>query len=183
MGYAQVTFSLPITLSALVGEGSADLFGWVMSGNGLFVLLLTPLLTLRADDTPHLKALARGALLFALGFGVLALSPALLPVALGVSWPLHALLALSVALWTAGEVYTFNHGSAFVAQETPSSHRGRVNGVLPLIIGLTRSLAPLLSGMLMAHLSLQSLWLFIGALSLCASLGFVWTRAWLGEGR
>jgi MFS family permease len=183
MGYAQITFSLPITLSALVGESSADVFGWVMSGNGLFVLLLTPLLTFNSDHTPHLKALARGALLFALGFGVLALGPALLPIALGVSWPLYTLLALSVALWTAGEVYTFNHGSAFVAQETPSSHRGRVNGALPLIIGLTRSLAPLLSGALMAHINLQSLWLLIGTLSFCASLGFVWMRVRLGEGR
>jgi len=189
-GYAQVTFSLPITLTQLLGPSGPELFGLVMSANGLFVLLLTPLITRSAEGRPHLSGLQRAALCFGLGFGVIGLAPffaELSGLSIGSAWtlssPLVALLILSVAIWTAGEIYSVNHGSAFVAQESPASHRGRINGVLPVILGLTRSLAPIISGALMGLLSLASFWLVIGLSALSAFFVFSLMRLKWGSAR
>jgi len=181
--YAQVTFSLPITLTQLTGPSGAELFGYVMSGNGLFVLLLTPLITQRAEGRAHLRGLQLASLCFALGFGVIALTPLFAHVNADHSWSLYSLLGLSVMTWTAGEVYSVNHGSAFVAQETPASHRGRVNGVLPVVLGLMRSVTPMVSGALIGALSSSSFWLVVSASPLCALALLSWMRARWGVER
>lgn len=182
LAYAQVTFTLPITLTQLVGARGAELFGFVMSANGLFVLLLTPLITSWGEGTPHLAGLQRAALAYAVGFAVIALSP-LLSSGQGGGVSLYLLLGLSVLIWTGGEVYTVNHGSAFVAQETPASHRGRVNGILPVILGLIRSVSPVLSGALIGALSLSQFWLAVGASPLLAFALLTWMRQRWGRAR
>ena len=177
MSYEQVHFTLPVTLSALFGEGGAARFGVVMSANGVCVLLLTPLITAfaRADD--HLAGLQRAGLCYGLGFGSFALlggAVSLDPLTGGLaSW---ALLYLSAAVWTAGEIFSVNHGSAFVAQESPASHRGRVSGALSLAAGLMRSLSPTLSGALLPLLGAGALWVGVLLMGLAAAAGFGWAR-------
>ena len=177
MSYEQVNFTLPVTLSDLFHEGGAGRFGVVMSANGVCVLLLTPLITALASADDHLTGLKRAGLCYGVGFGAFALlapAAALDPLTGGAAtW---ALLLLSTLIWTTGEIFSVNHGSAFVAQESPASHRGRVSGALSLAAGLMRALSPTLSGALLPLIGAGGVWGLVLLMGLAAGAGFEWTR-------
>lgn len=181
--YAQVTFTLPITLTQNIGSEGTEIFGFVMSGNGFFVLLLTPMLTKKSEKFPNLYGLQLASLCFALGFGIISFTPICTENYQTQPLLLYVLLTLSVLIWTAGEIYSVNHGSAFVAQETPMSHRGRVNGVLPLIFGIMSSITPILSGILIARLSNVYFWILVGFVPLGAFFILTWMRIRWGDRR
>lgn len=177
MSYEQVNFTLPITLNELFGEGGAGRFGAVMSANGVCVLLLTPLITAFASAHDHLAGLRRAGACYGIGFGAFALlAPAAALDPLTGGWASWGLLLSSAAVWTAGEIFSVNHGSAFVAQESPASHRGRVSGALSLAAGLMRSASPTLSGALLPLVGSGGVWGLVLLMGLGAAVGFGWVR-------
>jgi MFS family permease len=177
MSYEQVNFTLPVTLNELFGEEGAGRFGAVMSANGACVLILTPLITAFVSAGDHLTGLKRAGLCYGVGFGTFALLAPAAPLdALTGGLTTWGLLLLSTVIWTAGEIFSVNHGSAFVAQESPASHRGRVSGALSLAAGLMRALSPTLSGALLPLIGAGGVWGLVLLMGLAAGAGFEWTR-------
>ena len=185
--YAQVNFTTPLALDQLFSKAGADLFGWVMAMNGAGVVLFTPWVTLRSKVTPPFKGLAHTGSLYTVGFGALFFLPTLSdgattlsamssPVT-GVPLSVFSLLIFSTALWTWGEVITVTQGSVFLANESPVSHRGRIQGVLPLLLRFTSTSTPLLMGFIVALSGPAWVWVWVALVGCLSALIFTVARS------
>ncbi|MDC7234406.1 MAG: MFS transporter, partial [Spirochaetales bacterium] len=145
--YSQNNFTLALHVESLFSEGSARLFGLMMSFNAVTVLVLTPLLNHFFGDKPPLQRIAAGQILYGIGFGILAF-----PLAMK-GW-----LFLSTLIWTTGEILHATSGGVFVANHTPVNHRGRFNSLFLLTKGAGQALGPLVSGFVLAHGGFSMMW-------------------------
>ena len=154
--YAQGSFTLPLQLLSVFGDGGPKIFGFIMSFNAVTVLILTPLLNHHLGKRTALQRIAIGQLLYGLGFGILTIPAA------GISW-----FFFSTLLWTAGEVLDATNSGVFVANHSPANHRGRFSSLFLITRGGGRALAPLLSGMLLETADFSAIWIsafILGAL-------------------
>ena len=164
--YAQHSFAMPMFAKALFPETGAALYGRAMSLNAVIVVVLTvPLIRLTRCLRP-VANVAIHAVLYGLGFGLLALFQS--PPA----------FYLSVLIWTSGEILGATNIEVYTANHTPASHRGRFTSILPLISGTGRAISPWLTGLFLMGRPLESVWLLcliLGGLSgaAFAVLGFV----------
>ncbi len=162
--YGQHSFTLPIFSKELFPETGALLYGKMMSLNAVFVVLCTvPIIGLTRRFRP-ITNVAFNAILYALGFGMLAFfhSP--------------AAFYLSVLIWTSGEILGATNVEVFTANHTPSSHRGRFASILPLISGSGRALSPWLTGVFLLTRPTYYAWYLSFALGLSAAAGFLILR-------
>ena len=65
------------------------------------------------------------------------------------------------------------NASTFIANQTPSSHRGRVSSILPLVIGAGYATSPMIMGSFIEVYSITSAWMLIGTLGII-STGLMW---------
>ncbi len=142
------TFALHVRDSGL----SNAIYGALISVNGLMVILLELSVT---SVTQRLRArgvIASGMLFVGAGFGLTALA--------------HTVpaLALTVVVWTLGEILTAPVSSAYVADIAPPHLRARYQGAFGLTWGLAAILAPLVGTRVYAW-NASGFWVF------CASLG------------
>ncbi|MCG0275370.1 MAG: MFS transporter [Thermosediminibacteraceae bacterium] len=160
--YSQSTFSLPIYLKELFGESGSDFFGAVMSANAVTVVVCSTLVTNLTSKFRSLANIAMGGILYAVGFGMIIFAKNL--------W----LLLLSTFIWTLGEILCAVNEKTFIAEYSPSSHRGRINAVIPLIAGAGFSISPWLTGKFLKYYSVNMVWpltFFVAALgALCIFL-------------
>jgi MFS family permease len=147
-----VYFQSQVTLPLHVREAgfSYAVFGALISLNGLVVVLLELPLTAWTQRLPTRPVLAAGLLLEAAGF-------ALTAVAFDVP-----LLAVTVVIWTLGEIVFAPVASAWVADIAPERLRGRYQGAWSLTWGVALVVAPL--GTAVYERNPTGLWLLCGAL-------------------
>ncbi|MGM0675699.1 MAG: hypothetical protein ACQETQ_13480 [Spirochaetota bacterium] len=96
------------------------------------------------------------------------------------------LLLFSVLVWTLGEILSATNPNVYIANHTPSSHRGRFNSILPLILQVGFALNPLLMGRYIEVYSLQNVWPLAAALAVAGAvslllLGALETYMWRGR--
>ncbi|MBF9014980.1 MULTISPECIES: MFS transporter [unclassified Oceanispirochaeta] len=153
--YAQTTFTLPLQMLHVFDEKGPRLFGLIMSFNAVVVLIVTPLQNYYMKDIRPLRRIALGQVLYSLGFGLLIV-------------PVHTLswFFFSTFIWTCGEVLDATNSGVFVANHSPRNHRGRFNSFFLISKGAGRSLAPLISGLVLESLGISYIW------GLCLFLGF-----------
>lgn len=159
--YGQHSFTLPLFSKELFPETGALLYGKMMSLNAVFVVLFTvPIIGITKRFRPIINV-AFNALLYALGFGMLAFfhSP--------------AAFYLSVLIWTSGEILGATNVEVFTANHTPSSHRGRFASILPLISGSGRALSPWITGVLLLTRPTSYAWKLSLTLGMSAAAGFL----------
>ena len=145
--YAQSGFTLPLQLQGLFGGSGPVYFGVVMTINALSVVLFTaPLVSFSRRFRP-LRNMQAVAALYAIGFGMLFFA--------------HQVqyFILSVVIWSIGEVINATNVSVYIANRTPSSHRGRMNGFQPIIWGTGRAINAPIVGALIEHHPISSAWL------------------------
>lgn len=145
--YAQSGFTLPLQLQGLFGGRGPVYFGVVMTINALSVVLFTaPLVSFSRRFRP-LRNMQAVAALYAIGFGMLFFA--------------HQVqyFILSVVIWSIGEVINATNVSVYIANRTPSSHRGRMNGFQPIIWGTGRAINAPIVGALIEHHPISSAWL------------------------
>ena len=58
----------------------------------------------------------------------------------------------------------------FINNHTPASHRGRMNSVLPLLMGLGYTVGPILMGRIISISSIEKEWQFIGVIMLISTI-------------
>ena len=142
--FMQHTTTLPLDMTAH-GLSSAT-FGMVMALNGLLIVLVQPFLGPWLSRRNPSRVLAAGTALVACGFGLNAL---------GHTAPFYA---LSVSVWTVGEICVLPIAGAMVGDLARPEVRGRYQGAHGLSFGLAACLAPLAGTFVFQRLGAPMLW-------------------------
>ncbi|WP_273222856.1 MDR family MFS transporter [Geosporobacter ferrireducens] len=158
--YVQHHFTLPLQLEEVFGEKDASYYGMIMTTNALTVVFCTTLVTHLTLKLKPIFCVGLGGLFYGIGFGML----------FGINH--FYLYILSTFIWTLGEILVSTNGMAFVANNTPVSHRGRFNAIFPIIAEAGHAVGPYLTGKYLLSHSLRSVWrlAFFGSLSVACLL-------------
>lgn len=135
--------------------------GWVLGLNGVMIVALQPYITRRLQGWRRSRSLALAALCVGFGFGANVFAQGL------------GGFALSVSIWTMGEIIMAPVNSSIVADLSPADMRGRYQGAFSLIWALGLTLGPWLSGVIITASDTRTLWLLCAAVGLIAALGHV----------
>ncbi len=153
--YFQCISTFPLQIHVL-GLSNA-LYGILISLNGLVIILLELPLSTLTKRFPARPVIALGWLLTGLGFGLNALAHTI------------PLLALTVVIWTFGEMIESPVSSAYIANIAPAHLRGRYQGLWGLVWSSGLILGPLLGAALFSW-NPQGLWLICAILGVAAAL-------------
>jgi MFS family permease len=151
--YSQWTFLMPIHSMQNFGSMGAQYFGWMASMNGLVVIVFTPILTKVTDRVKEMRKMVYGIILYAVGFGMLGVLNTL------------PFFFLSVLIFTLGEIMLSISVTPFIVNHTPASHRGRMNAVLPTIMGAGYAIGPMTMGKILNYSSVERAWLILGVIT------------------
>ncbi len=157
--YEQWSFLIPLHASEIYGKGGAALYGILASFNGLVVIVFTPYLTSKLEGKRNTWRIIIGGLLYFAGFSILGF------------FETKAAFFVTVFLMTLGEIIVVISFMPFIINHTPASHRGRMNSVLPMIIGLGHTISPYVMGTALEYISIPRAWHFISLLMLVSVLG------------
>jgi MFS family permease len=143
--------TLPIAMTA---DGlSAATYGGVIAVNGVLIVLGQLFVPKLIGDRDASRVLAVAALIIGVGFGLVAFAHA--------AW----FFALTVVIWTLGEMIQSPSNAATVAALSPPALRGRYQGLSSLNWSAGTALAPILGGLTQQHLGDAALWL--GCFGVC----------------
>jgi MFS family permease len=159
---AYATFPLHLVRSGY----TPVVYGSLMSLNGLLIIGLELAVTTFTRRLPALIAIAIGLALNGIGFG-----------AIGMASSAPA-LALTVVIWTFGEMVFSPVGAAYIADIAPSDLRGRYQAAWAFTFSLGLMLAPI-GGTLLYSVSPTLLW--FSCLALCLAAAGLMLGAWIGE--
>jgi len=137
-------------------------YGLLFTINTVIIIFLEIPLNLYTSHWSHRKAMAIGSFLFALGFGVL-------PVVTDFGG-----VALTVVIWTFGEMILFPAASAFVSDISPPGRHGAYMGVYALAFNFTFVIGPAGGSLILQKYGASPLWIFcllLGMLSALMMLG------------
>lgn len=156
--YAQHGFSLPIYMTDIFSINGAKFYGILMSTNAITVVLLTTILTRLTLKLNTIYGIVAGGFFYAIGFGSIFFAKSLFA------------LILTTITWTIGEILVTTNSGVFIANNTPSSHRGRFNAILPFLNRFGSAIAPAFSGKLIDNYGTSCIWPFSFLLAVAASL-------------
>ncbi|MEV4707591.1 MFS transporter [Actinoplanes sp. NPDC049316] len=149
--------TLPIAMSA---DGlSPATFGWVIAVNGLLIVAGQLFVPKLIDGHHRSRVLALATLIMGVGFGLNAFAGS------------AAFYAMTVVIWTLGEMLQSPSNSALVAELSPSLLRGRYQGVNSLSWSAGSALAPVIGGFVQQHAGSAVLWLGCAALGVLVAVG------------
>ncbi len=149
--FLQHISTLPMSM---VRDGlSASTYGSVIAINGVVIVLGQIFVTRLLRHVDGIAALALACVLVGVGFGLTAFA--------AVPW----FYAVTVLVWTLGEMLHAPTTATTVAALSPAHLRGRYQGVFTVSWALAGFLAPLVGGFVLQHGGKVVLWL--GCLALC----------------
>ena len=144
MVYTQGYVGLPLDMASH-GLGPRP-YGTAIALNGFLVILLTIPISNMAAKWPRFETVAVAAFLLGLGFGITALANSL------------PLFALSVAIWTFGEIGATAVAPTIIADLSPVELRGLYQGIFGAAWGLAYFIGPLAGGWIYENLGSYVLW-------------------------
>lgn len=150
--YAQWGFALPLQLGDIYGAFGGTNYGILGGINGIIVIFLTPIIVRFTHSIRPLFVMAFGGLMYGVAFGSFAFVKTM------------PFFIIFIIIMTIGEISISVNGSAFVANHTPASHRGRVNAAIQLIFGAGSAISPMLMGKYIAAKGIPTVWVLIGTL-------------------
>jgi MFS family permease len=161
--YMQGFVTLPVDMGSH-GLGPEQ-YGLTIAVNGFLIVLISIPISNMAGHWPRFEAMAASAVFLGLGFGFTALAK---------SYPLFA---ISVGIWTLGEIAASAVAPAIIADLAPVKLRGLYQGIFGSAWGLAFFIGPLLGGWVYEHLGANTLWGGCLTLGLLLALGFLAMRA------
>ncbi|WP_108651108.1 MFS transporter [Dongshaea marina] len=164
-GFSQLVFALPLYTQSLYGDTGAHLYGQLMTENAIIVVCCTPILIALFKRVSEALSLSVSGLLLAAGFILLAL------------WHHSYSLWGAVALMSVAEILIVIKSSLYFANHSPSSHRARICGVLPMVMMAGEYLSPPLVVGVIEHYGFTVAWWMTGAIALLGA-GLLWQLAW-----
>ncbi len=157
--YMQGNVTLPVDMQAH-GLGPAA-YGAAIAVNGFLIILTTIPVSNMAAKWPRFETVAAAAVLMGLGFGFTALATNL------------PMFALSVAIWTVGEIAATSVGPTIIADLSPVELRGLYQGIFGAAWGLSYFVGPLAGGWIYENWGSNALW--VG----CLVVGFITALCYL----
>ena len=157
--YMQGNVTLPLDMQAHGLVPAA--YGAAIAVNGFLIILMTIPVSNMAAKWPRFETVAVASVLMGLGFGFTALATNL------------PLFALSVAIWTFGEIAATSVGPTIIADLSPVELRGLYQGIFGAAWGLSYFVGPLAGGWVYEHWGSDALWLG------CLVVGFVTALCYL----
>lgn len=156
--YAQHKFSLPITLNAQFNNESAKLLGYIMSINAVTVLVLTIFIGFITKRNHQLTNMAFTGILYAIGFGMIGYINN------------FNFFIISTIIWTLGEILSSISSGVYVANNSPSNYRARLNAIMNLGRFLGTALSTFFSGAYIQVYGYKTLWFLIFFISIISAI-------------
>ncbi|MEV0199898.1 MFS transporter [Nonomuraea sp. NPDC050691] len=157
--YAQTVTMLPVAMTETVGLPAGE-FGLAMALNGVIIVLAQPLVSGWLGRRDPARMMALGLVVMAVGFGLTAFVTSVVG------------LAVTIVVWTAGEIMTAGIAGTVVARLAPAHLRGRYAGLSGFAWSVASMLAPLFGGVLLG-VGPEALWFTVGGLGLAAAAGML----------
>ena len=169
--FMQAMSTFPLYLEARGFQ--TDDYGTIIALNGLLIVFLQLPLTAVLTRRHRGKVVATGAVVLALGFGLMGLC--------ATTW--H--FALAVAVWTCGEMMMAPFHPAIISDLAPIRLRARYMGVSTMAFSMGGMLGPPIGGEILGHPRLGGPWLWTGtfALGMTAAILFFIVRRQIAEKR
>ena len=143
--YTQGYVGLPLDMQSHgLGPGQ---YGVAIAVNGFLIILVTIPISNMAAKWPRFETVAIAAFLLGLGYGTTALATNL------------PLFALSVIIWTLGEIAATSVAPTIIADLSPIELRGLYQGIFGAAWGLAYFIGPLAGGWVYENLGSDTLWL------------------------
>jgi MFS family permease len=157
MVFVQHLVGLPLDMAAH-GIDAAH-YGRIICINGILIVLVQPWAAVFLERFDKSRVLAFGALLVGIGFGLtgIARSP--------------SGYALSIAIWSLGEIALLPIATAVLAELAPASLRASYQGGYQLVWGAAFLLAPGLAGAVISRFGAPALWAGCFVTGVLVSLG------------
>ena len=152
--YSQWSFMIPIHAEHIFADKGVELYGQIAGFNGFIVIVFTPILTSLFSKKKNIRRIIYGGILYTIGFGMLGFVSS------------KTAFFTSALIFTLGEILIVISSTPFIVNHTPASHRGRMNSVLPLIIGLGHTLGPVIMGNILDIIPISVGWKYIGIIML-----------------
>jgi len=163
MIYIQGNVTLPIDMAA---HGfSPDQYGMAIAVNGILIVFLTIPISNMAVRWPRFQTISIAVIFSGIGFGYTAFAN---------TFPLFA---LSVAIWTLGEIAATSVAPSIIADLSPVDMRGLYQGIFGSAWGLSFFLGPILGSWVFETFGAGTLW------TACFILGMILSAAYLALGR
>ena len=159
--YSMWGFLMPLHVESIYSGSGAAIFGKLSALNGLVVMIFTPILTRTFIKSSHIRKMIYGGLLYLVGFGVL-----------GFVDHISAFIA-SVMVFTLGEIACAISSMPYINNNTPASHRGRMNSLLPVLFGAGYSLGPMVMGRILEKTSIAHTWNVISLILMVSTIGML----------
>lgn len=157
MVFFQHEGALPLFLVNGLGLSPA-FYGTLFTINTVIIVFIEVPLNGATAAWSHRWVLAAGAMLFAVGSGILAFATA------------PGLVVVSIVIWTFGEMMLFPQASAFVAEIAPANRRGEYMGAYSLAFSLAFAVAPWAGAVGLGKLGAQTLWLIVFGVGAASAL-------------
>jgi predicted MFS family arabinose efflux permease len=157
--YAQTMTMLPVAMTEVAGLTPGQ-FGLAMALNGVLIVIVQPLVSARLGRLDPPRTFALGMAVMSAGLALTAFVTSLLG------------LALTIVVWTAGEIVTAGIAGSIVATLAPAHLRGRYSGLFGFAWSAAAVLAPLLGGPLL-EIGAGALWFAVGGVGVAAAIGMV----------
>jgi MFS family permease len=135
---------------------SESTYGLLFTLNTVLIIFLEIPLNSATAHWPYRRTLVSGALLFALGFGALALAHS------------YAQVAATVVIWTFGEMILFPGMSAYISDLAPEGKRGEYMGLYMMAFSVALMVGPWLGTLTLERYGATFLWvgtLIVGLIS------------------
>lgn len=158
--FSQLFSTYPLYMHSAYGFVESRI-GQLLAVNTILIVFLEMVLLHGLRKIAPLKLIAAGALLNGLGF---ALTP------LGRGFPYAA---MTVAVWTLGEMLAMPLLTTEIANRSHEGNRGRHMGWFGVSFSLAWMLGPIIGSEVYSHFSPLALWLGCGGLGVLLTLGFL----------
>jgi MFS family permease len=139
-------------------------FGALFVLNTLVIVAIEVPLNIGMSHWPAWRANALAAVLIATGFGALAIARTPIPI------------AITVVIWTFGEMIFFPTATAYVAELAPRGRAGEYMGAFSATIAMATIVGPWAGTTLLDRFGAVPLWTTMLACGLAGSALLVWTR-------
>jgi len=154
----QNNFALPLQLKDVFGMAKGpQLFGIVMSVNGLVVVIMTVFLTRLTRSLRPILNISLSGVLFAVGYGILFIATS------------FTYFIVSTVIWTLGEILNATNSGVYIANHTPMSHRGRFNAFIGTVMTMGVSASPMFIGFYIEAYSLSLVWPLMFAIGMAGA--------------
>ena len=157
--FSQLFSTFPLYMHSAFGFAE-NRIGQLLAINTIIIVLFEMILLHGLKNSRPLKVISAGVLLTGLGF-------ALTPLGRGFFYA-----ALTVAVWTMGEMLALPLLTAEISNRSSDQNRGRHMGLFGVSFSLAFMLGPLAGAKIYAEVSPLALWLGCGGLGITLALGF-----------